>query len=92
MLHRNMTPTSSDEPVRLVPVLLEHSANDGRLPMPQVFWSKVYLATDASGWIVEPPRDLVSAVDTMVFKGPQAQQQALTYAYQTFGNARFFPY
>jgi hypothetical protein len=59
---------------------------------PQVFRSKVYRSAQAGEWIVEPPRDLLSAVGKMVFTGVQAQEQALTYAYETFGNARFFPY
>jgi hypothetical protein len=28
----------------------------------------------------------------MIFTGIHAQQLALTYAYEKFGNARFFPY
>jgi hypothetical protein len=58
----------------------------------QVFRSRVYRAQEGDDWIVEPPRDMVSAVDKMIFTGPSAQQRALTHAFEKFGNARFFPY
>ena len=58
----------------------------------QVFRSKVYRAQEDHSWIVEPPRDVASSVNKIVFTGPRAQQLALTYAYETYGNARFFPY
>ncbi len=59
---------------------------------PQVFRSKVYRANESLGWIVEPPCNLVSKIEKMVFTGPRALHLALTYAYKTFGNVRFFPY
>jgi hypothetical protein len=67
---------------------------DEERPAPaQIFRSKVYRSKDDKcGWIVEPPRNLTSTEGKMTFKGSKAQQLALTYAYEKFGNARFFPY
>jgi hypothetical protein len=85
MLRRNMSPNADEHPAGLV-----------ETPQPsapvQVFRSKVYRAGETHDWVVEPPRDQVAAVGKMVFTGPKAQQLALTYAYETYGNARFFPY
>lgn len=92
MLHCNMTIRSDDDPVSPDPVPPAPGADDKPWPSPQAFSSKVYPSTDATGWIVEPPRDLASVEDNMIFRGPTAQRQALTYAYEKFGNARFFPY
>jgi len=92
MLHCNMTITSDDDPISPGPVQPAPDADDKSLPSPQVFSSKVYPSTDATGWIVEPPRDLASVEDNMIFRGPTARHEALTYAYEKFGNARFFPY
>jgi hypothetical protein len=52
----------------------------------------VYCAAGTAHWIVEPPPETTSSQRTMIFEGPQAQQQALTYAHEKFGNARFFPH
>jgi hypothetical protein len=68
-------------------------AGDGRSAAPlQVYRSKVYRAEEGQDWIVEPPRDRLSGQEKRVFSGPCAQYLALAYAYETFGNARFFPY
>jgi hypothetical protein len=92
MLRCNMTsdlhiepPTSSSVPNR--------QAEDREHPTPtQIYRAKVYRAKGSDGWIVEPPRDLVSSTDKAVFFGARAQQLALIHAYEKFGNARFFPY
>ena len=55
------------------------------------FTRKSNRAKETHDWIVEPPRDRISAVEIKVFTGPRAQQLALTYAYEEYGNARFFP-
>lgn len=65
---------------------------DDSLAPTQVFRSKVYRAEEADSWVVEPPRDKLPIEDKIIFTGPQAQKLALTYAYERFGNARFFPY
>ena len=51
----------------------------------------VYSAAGSEQWVVEPPPDATCS-ENRIFAGPQAQQQALTYAHEKFGNARFFPY
>jgi len=48
-------------------------------------------------WIVDPPAQTqphtaCTQAEKVTFTGPRAQIQALRYAYETFGNARFFPY
>jgi hypothetical protein len=58
-----------------------------RLPPP-----RVYRAADAEDWVVEPVYEAASSGGTMVFTGSEAQHRALCYAYERFGNARFFPY
>jgi hypothetical protein len=90
MLLRNMS-VEPDHHRRSVAALPDHTIDD-RVAPEQVFRAKVYRAKQTEDWIVEPPRDRVADVDKMVFTGPQAQQLALTFAYETFGNARFFPY
>ncbi len=92
MLRRTMTPTEVDDPPRPGSEPPGEVVNERRSPPPQVYRSKVYRSKEANGWIVEPPRDMASTVGKMVFTGTQAQHLALTYAYETFGNARFFPY
>ena len=91
MLRRNMTPDPHQDASTVPPALIDPVADQYSAPA-QVFRCKVYRSPDAHCWIVEPPRDLVSAVDKAVFAGPRAQHLALTYAYERFGNARFFPY
>jgi hypothetical protein len=52
--------------------------------------AQVYRDPDVDKWIVEPPHG-ASVEPRMVFSGSGAQQQALVYAYEKFGSARFFP-
>jgi hypothetical protein len=94
MLRRNMAPSPHENLESSIPPPLVQMADDARsaTSQPQAFRSKVYRAKEPDGWVVEPPRDMVSAVDKVVFTEPRAQQLALTYAYEKFGNARFFPY
>ena len=93
IVRRNMTQNPHDDPASSPPVPVDHVADEQRLAPAQVYRSKVYRSKDDSeGWIVEPPRNLTSTVGKMAFKGAKAQQLALTYAYEKFGNARFFPY
>jgi hypothetical protein len=91
-LRCNMPPSSDHRIEHSVGKPLAHPADDRVSAPPQVFRSKVYRAKQTEDWIVEPPRDRVSVMGKMVFTGPRAQQLALTFAYETFGNARFFPY
>lgn len=92
MLHCIMTPSSHSDPESSVPAPLDHVEDDQRSAPAQVYRSKVYPAKDVNDWIVEPPRDKVAAEGKTVFTGARAQHLALTYAYERFGNARFFPY
>jgi hypothetical protein len=92
MLRRTMTANIPHEPESPVSVPAESLVDELPSASAQVFRSKVYRAKEAHDWIVEPPRDMLSAMDRMVFTGPRAQHLALTYAYEKFGNARFFPY
>jgi hypothetical protein len=92
MLHRNMTPCTHQASTSCVPAPPDHVVGEPRPARSQVFRSKVYRAKETHDWIVEPPRDRISAEDIKVFTGPRAQQLALTYAYEEYGNARFFPY
>jgi hypothetical protein len=92
MLRRNMSPSSNHRIELSVGEPLDHTSDDRPSAPSQVFRSKVYRATQTEDWIVEAPRDKVPTMGKKVFTGPQAQQLALTYAYETFGNARFFPY
>jgi hypothetical protein len=43
-------------------------------------------------WVVAAPPDAPEAEPQVVFDGVEAQKRALTYAYERFGNVRFFPY
>jgi hypothetical protein len=92
MLRRNMSPSSNLRIELSVGEPLDHTSDDRPSAPSQVFRSKVYRAMQTEDWIVEAPRDKVPTMGKKVFTGPQAQQLALTYAYETFGNARFFPY
>jgi hypothetical protein len=92
MLHRNMTPCTHEASESRLPAPPDYMVDEPRPARSQVFRSKVYRAKETHDWIVEPPRDRASAVDIKVFTGPRAQQLALTYAYEEYGNARFFPY
>ena len=87
-----MPPVQSDDHLSPGSEPPAQTAIERRLAPPQVYRSKVYRSEEANGWIVEPPRDVASTVAKMVFTGTQAQRLALTYAYERFGNARFFPY
>lgn len=91
MLHCNMTTSSHENPESSPPPPMDQMADDDLAVLPQVFRSKVYRSV-GDEWIVEPPRNMVSGAGKMIFTGPRAQLLALTYAYETFGNARFFPY
>jgi hypothetical protein len=88
-----MTQNPHDDPASSPPVPVDHGADEQSPALAQVYRSKVYRSKDDKcGWIVEPPRNLTSTVGKMTFNGAKAQQLALTYAYEKFGNARFFPY
>ena len=53
--------------------------------------ARVYPAPNADGcWLVEAPA--AAAAAPLLFSGPNAQKQALRYAYEAFGSARFFPF
>jgi hypothetical protein len=92
MLRRTMAVNTDDDPASPAPAPANPATDEAVSAAPQVFRSKVYRAKELHGWVVEPPRDMMSVADKRVFTGPRAQQLALTYAYETFGNARFFPY
>lgn len=47
---------------------------------------------DADQWIVEGPSDAKDDGALTRFTGPNARTMALTYAYEEFGSARFFPF
>ncbi len=53
--------------------------------------AKVYPASeDAEAWVVESPADAASAVvEPKTFTGPAALLQAMQYAHDTYGSARF---
>jgi hypothetical protein len=54
--------------------------------------ARVYPAPDTDGcWLVEAPA-AAAAPAPLLFSGPNAQKQALRYAYESFGSARFFPF
>jgi len=43
--------------------------------------------------VVEAPKQAVDqGAAPRTFDGPNAQKQALSYAYEAFGGARFFPF
>jgi hypothetical protein len=92
MLRRTMTPVCHGDSEDPLPTSVDRVVDDRLALSPQVFRSKVYRDKETDCWIVEPPRNMAHAVDKLVFTGPRAQQLALTYAYETYGNARFFPY
>lgn len=50
---------------------------------------KVYRGADDEHWIVEPAPHASERDGLKVFLGCQ---RALNYAYETYGNARFFPF
>jgi hypothetical protein len=58
--------------------------------------ARVYPAPGKDGcWLVEAPAALEAAAAApapLQFSGPNAQKQALHYAYASFGAARFFPF
>jgi hypothetical protein len=53
--------------------------------------AKVYPASeDAEAWVVEPPvEDASAVVEPKTFTGPIALLQAMQYAHDTYGCARF---
>jgi hypothetical protein len=77
----------NDDCVAPVPAALDRLMEDLRSEPPQV-----YRGSNTDDWIVEPPQTAATHIGRAIFTGSQAQRQALTYAYETFGNARFFPY
>lgn len=83
-----MTQNQHDDPTRSLPMPVDHVADEQRPGPAHVYRSK----DDLNHWIVEPPRHLPSTIGKIAFKGVKAQQEALTYAYEKYGNARFFPY
>ena len=92
MLQRTMPRIIQNSPEKFGPVPADQVDDECLAPHTQVFRSKVYPADDGESWIVEPPRDQTSSVSKMTFSGLRGQQRALTHAFETFGNARFFPY
>jgi hypothetical protein len=86
MLHRTMAPGTHDDLAPIAPKLVDRAEDDQRSAPPQV-----YRAKDGH-WIVEPPAEANTDGGTIVFTGSQAQHDALTFAHEKFGNARFFPY
>jgi hypothetical protein len=92
MLRCNMTSNLHINPPSSSPVPNRQTDNREHPTPTQIYRAKVYRAKGSDGWIVEPPRDLVSSIEKTEFFGTRAQQLALTYAYEKFGNARFFPY
>ena len=51
----------------------------------------VYPSPGSPGeWVVESP--VLDDSPSTLFNGPNAMNMALLYAYETFGNARFFPF
>jgi hypothetical protein len=85
MLHCNMTQSSHSDSASSLTTPVDRVADDRRSASAQV-----YRINEV--WIVEPPQDMASTTDKMIFTGSQAQQLSLTYAFERFGNARFFPY
>lgn len=92
MLHCNMIRHDHDDLANPSPVTSGSTDDDLASTEPQIYRSKVYRANEGDDWIVEPPQNMLSEIDKMVFTGSRAQHLALTYAYERFGNARFFPY
>jgi hypothetical protein len=56
--------------------------------------AKVYPSPGSQDrWIVEAPGEArQTARQPVLFSGPNAVNQALRYAYEEFGSARFFPF
>ncbi len=54
--------------------------------------AQVYPVTNSDRWVVERPQDRPGIPVQVFFAGSRAQQRALTYAYETFGSVRFFPF
>lgn len=53
--------------------------------------AKVYAAADVEDcWVVEAPDHAPEAERTRQFSGTDAQMQALRFAHERFGSARFF--
>jgi hypothetical protein len=92
MLQCSMATHDHDDLANSSPAATGRMEDDQHSAPPQVYRSKVYPANEGEDWIVEPPRNMLSTIDKIVFTGSRAQQLALTYAYERFGNARFFPY
>jgi hypothetical protein len=86
MLHRTMADNTHDDPEPTAPTAVDRAEDDQRSTPPLVYRAK------DDHWIVEPPPDATADGGTIVFTGSQAQHDALTFAHQKFGNARFFPY
>jgi hypothetical protein len=64
-----------------------------RFPAHHVFEPPlVHRGPQPGEWVVCAPPDAPEAEPEVVFDGSEAQQRALTYAYERFGNVRFFPY
>ena len=71
----------------------EHEMAEASVPRSEP--AKVYPAPDIAGrWIVEAPPGLPPRDEPMPpqFSGPRALDQALKYAYEHYGSARFFPF
>lgn len=64
------------------------SADGDQRPEP----GQVYPVTNSDRWVVERPQDRPGVPLQVFFAGSQAKQRALTYAYETFGSVRFFPF
>jgi hypothetical protein len=92
MLRCSMTVYPHESSTRFPATPAGRTAEDERSGDARVYRSKVHRAGETDDWIVEPPQDRVVAAGKMVFTGSRAQQLALTYAFEQFGNARFFPY
>jgi hypothetical protein len=87
MLRRDMKANMDDNQLTSDPPPTASTEDEKRSPPPLV-----YRTNDVDIWVVEPPGGTVSAKGKRVFSGYRAQHQALTYAYEQFGSARFFPY
>jgi hypothetical protein len=86
MLNFMMKVDALDDPEPTASTPVDPAEDDRRSAPPQV-----YRAEDGH-WIVEPPPDANADGGTIVFTGSQAKHDALTFAHEKFGNARFFPY
>jgi hypothetical protein len=86
MLHRTMAADTHHDLAPIAPTPVDCAEDDQRSAPPLV-----YRAKDGH-WIVEQPPDATGDGGTIVFTGSQAKHDALTFAHEKFGNARFFPY